>query len=44
MARKRRRKKQEPSANPSPDQVNALVNLYRSGQMAKAEQGVNLIR
>ena len=38
MARKRRRKKQEPRANPSPDQINALVNLYRSGQMAKAEQ------
>ena len=25
-------------ANPSPDQINALVNLYHSGQMTKAEQ------
>jgi len=24
--------------NPSPDQINALINLYRSGQMTKAEQ------
>ena len=24
--------------NPSPDQLNALINLYHSGQMTKAEQ------
>ena len=25
-------------ANPSPDQINALVNLYQSGQLTRAEQ------
>ncbi|MDP7000112.1 MAG: tetratricopeptide repeat protein, partial [Candidatus Poribacteria bacterium] len=25
-------------ANPSPDRINALINLYHSGQMTKAEQ------
>ena len=39
MAReKRRRKKQEQTANPSPDRINGLINLYQTGQMTKAEQ------
>ena len=29
---------QEQIANPSPDQINALVNLYQSRQMTKVEQ------
>ena len=39
MARKKRkRKKREKSLHPSPDQMNTLINLYQSGQMAQAEQ------
>ena len=26
------------AANPSPDQINTLINLYHSGQMTKTEQ------
>jgi len=29
---------QAQTANPSPDQINALIDLYHSGQMTKAEQ------
>ena len=29
---------QTQTANPPPDQINALINLYPSGQMTKAEQ------
>ena len=29
---------QTETANPSPDQINVLANLYHSGQMTKAEQ------
>ena len=39
MARKKRkRKKREKSLDPSPDRIDALVNLYHSGQMTRAEQ------
>ena len=32
---------QAQTANPPPDQINALINLYQSGQMTKAEQACN---
>jgi len=36
--KKRKRKKRQKSLDPSPDRINALVNLYHSGQMSPAEQ------
>ena len=39
MARKKRKRtKREKSLDPSPDQINALINLYHSGQISQAEQ------
>ena len=34
----RRQSLQAQTANPSQDQINALINLYHSGQMSQAEQ------
>ena len=36
--KKRKRKKREKSLHPSQGQINALVNLYQSGKMTRAEQ------